>query len=94
MRTKTEIKKTYLEQKSMNRITDKWSLKAINKLSEMAVDADVKINTENIVDCAYDLELASECASALGRKGGKSKSPAKRKASAENGKKGGRPKKN
>jgi hypothetical protein len=35
----------------------------------------------------------SQAAAALGKKGGASKSAAKRKASAENGKKGGRPKK-
>ena len=39
-------------------------------------------------------ELADESpAATLGRKGGSSKSDAKRRASAENGKKGGRPKK-
>ncbi len=38
-------------------------------------------------------EDISEAARALGRKGGQAKTEAKRKASAENGKKGGRPRK-
>lgn len=39
-----------------------------------------------------EIKILSEMASTLGRKGGSSTSAAKRKASAENGKKGGRPK--
>jgi hypothetical protein len=50
---------------------------------------------ETIIGEAYTKERAKQIADALNfaGKGGKSRSDAKRKASAENGKKGGRPKK-
>jgi hypothetical protein len=50
---------------------------------------------ETIIGEAYTKERAQQIADALNfaSKGGKSTSEAKRKASAENGKKGGRPKK-
>jgi hypothetical protein len=90
MRTKKEIKRVYQEQQSMNRITDKWILKAINEIASLAVSTDIKSDVKTIVDFAYDFELASESAAAMGR----IKTEKKAKSSRENGKLGGRPKKN
>jgi hypothetical protein len=56
MKTKKEIKAIYLEQKSMNRITDKLILTAIENISRRAVSTSEKPTTKNIVDEAYDLQ--------------------------------------
>lgn len=57
------------------------------------LDARYILMSKNERDADYDKaeKELSEMASALGKKGGLSTSPAKRKSSAENGKKGGRP---
>lgn len=56
MKTKKEIKAIYLEQKSMNRITDKLILTAIDNIIRRAVSTSEKPTTKNIVDEAYDLQ--------------------------------------
>lgn len=56
------------------------------------LESNIRNGHGHISRSQYD-EMISLAASTLGRKGGSSTSPAKRKASAENGKKGGRPEK-
>lgn len=53
-------------------------------------DADTDI-AEDVIE--YEIDETRKAAASLGRKGGSVKSEAKAKASAENGKKGGRPRK-
>ena len=53
----------------------------------------VDIKTFRTIDAEYGVKKLSKCVSEIARAGGSAKTDAKRRASAENGKKGGRPKK-
>lgn len=53
----------------------------------------VDIKTFRTIDTEYGIKKLGNSASDIARKGGSAKTEAKKKSSAENGKKGGRPKK-
>lgn len=69
----------------------------INEISEFISGMNITDETcedlTNTITTKIDSAIMSVAASALGRKGGKSKSPAKQQAARENGKLGGRPRK-